>query len=312
MKVVFFGTPDFAVPSLDRLVESDHQVVLVVTRPDKPVGRKKVLTPPPVATAAQRHGLDVWRPGSLKGSAVADRLRESVAEVAAVVAYGRLIPPQCLKAVPRGMVNVHPSLLPRHRGPSPIQWALVCGDRRTGVSTMLLDEGMDTGPILLRETVEIDPRETAEELSPRLAAVGARLLVRTLDEMEKGALEPRPQAEDGITVTPMLRREFAKVEWSRPARQLVDRLRGFTPWPGLYTIFRKDRLKIFGLELVEGPPMESEPPGEILSADGTGIVVRCGAGTAVRITEVQREGRRRMPVDVFLIGERVTCGEHLS
>ncbi|MEN8165546.1 MAG: methionyl-tRNA formyltransferase, partial [Acidobacteriota bacterium] len=212
----------------------------------------------------------------------------------------------------RGMVNVHPSLLPRHRGPSPIQWALVSGDRRTGVSTMLLDEGQDTGPILLQETVDIDPHETAEDLSPRLALIGARLLVKTLDEMGKGALEPRPQPEDGVTETPMLRREFAKIEWSRPARVLVNRLRGFTPWPGLYTNFRKDRLKIFGLEVVEAPPPGFESPGEILSADQSGIVVRCGKNTAARITEVQREGRRRMPVDAFLIGERVGRGEHLG
>ncbi len=311
MKVVFFGTPDFAVPSLDHLVESDHQVVLVVTRPDKPIGRKKVLTPPPVAECGRRHGIEVWQPKTLKSSAVADRIRESGAEVAAVVAYGRIIPLDCLNAVPRGMVNVHPSLLPRHRGPSPIQWALVSGDRRTGVSTMLLDEDQDTGPILLQEAVEIDPRETAEELTPRLALIGAHLLVRTLDEMGEGALEPRPQPEDGVTETPMLRREFAKIDWSRPARMLVNRLRGFTPWPGLFTIFRKDRLKIFGLEVAETPP-GSELPGQILSADGTGIVVRCGKQTAARITEVQREGRRRMPVDAFLIGERVGRGEHLG
>lgn len=312
MKVVFFGTPDFAVPSLDRLIESDHQVVLVVTRPDKPVGRKKIMTPPPVAVAAGRHDLKVWQPPSLKGPSIAARLRETEANVAAVVAYGRLIPSECLNALHRGMVNVHPSLLPRHRGPSPIQWALVCGDRRTGVSTMLLDEGQDTGPILLQETVDIEPRETAEDLSPRLASIGANLLVRTLDGMEGGTLEPRPQPSDGVSETPMLRREFARIEWSRPARQLANRLRGFTPWPGLYTIFRKDRLKIFGLEVVEDSPGGDERPGEILSVDGAGIIVRCGKGTAARITEVQREGRRRMPVDAFLIGERVACGEHLG
>ncbi len=312
MKVIFFGTPEFALPSLGRLVESDHQVVRVVTRTDKPVGRKKVLTPPPVAVFAQDHGLDVWQPKSLKGASVAAGIRDSGADVAAVVAYGRIIPLDCLNAVPRGMVNVHPSLLPRHRGPSPIQWSLVCGDLRTGVSTMLLDEGQDTGPILLQEAVEIDPRETAEDLSPRLAEIGAELLVTTLDEMERGVLEPRPQSTEGVSESPMLRREFARVDWSRPARQLANRLRGFTPWPGLYTVFRRDRLKIFGLEVMDRPPKGSESPGEVLSADSTGIVVRCGSQTAVRITEVQREGRRRMPIDAFLIGERVSCGEHLG
>ena len=311
MKVVFFGTPEFAVPSLERLVAGHHRVVLVVSRPDKPVGRKKVLTPPPVVEAARRHGLETWQPANLKGPEVVERLRDSGAEVGAVVAYGRLIPSACLEAMPHGMVNVHPSLLPRHRGPSPIQWALVCGDRRTGVSTMLLDEGQDTGPILLQESVEIEDGETAERLSPRLAEIGARLLVETLDHLEAGTLEPRPQPTTGVTETPMLRREFARIDWSRPAFQLVNRLRGFTPWPGLYTVFRGDRLKVFGLETAEAAHGE-EPPGTILGVDETGILVRCGRGTAARITEVQREGRRRMPVDAFLIGERVSPGEHLG
>jgi methionyl-tRNA formyltransferase len=309
MKVVFFATPDFAVPTLERLVASAHEVVLVVSRPDKPVGRHQVLTSPPVVEAARSLGLEVVQPKSLKGDDAAQALAASAADVAVVVAYGKLIPAELL-AIPRhGFVNLHPSLLPRHRGPSPIQWALVCGDRATGVTTMQLDEGMDTGPILLQERVPIDDAETAETLAPRLAAIGADLVVRTLDGLEQGTITPRPQPEDGVNTTPMLRRNFAKVDWSMPARQLVNRLRGFTPWPGLYTSFRGGRLKIFGLEEVKPAPSGDEEPGTVLTADDTGIVIRCGRTTAARLTELQREGRRRMPVDAFLIGERVTRGE---
>jgi methionyl-tRNA formyltransferase len=309
MRIVFFATPDFAVPTLELLVASAHEVVLVVSRPDKPVGRHQVLTAPPVVEAARSLGLEVVQPKSLKGDDAAQALAASAADVAVVVAYGKLIPAELL-AIPRhGFVNLHPSLLPRHRGPSPIQWALVCGDRATGVTTMQLDEGMDTGPILLQERVPIEDEETAEMLAPRLAAIGADLVVRTLDGLEQGTITPRPQPEDGVNTTPMLRRNFAKVDWSMPARQLVNRLRGFTPWPGLFTSFRGGRLKIFGLEEVKPAPSGDEEPGTVLAADDTGIVIRCGRTTAARLTELQREGRRRMPVDAFLIGERVTRGE---
>jgi len=309
MKVVFFGTPDFAVPSLEKLVESRHEVTLVVSRPDQPVGRRQVLTPPPVVDAARARQIDCLQPQSLKSGEIDARLKQSDTDAVVVVAYGKLIPGRLLEIPRHGFVNLHPSLLPRHRGPSPIQWALVCGDRATGVTTIQIDEGMDTGPILLQRRVPIEPDETAEMLAPRLAEIGAELVVRTLDEIEEGSLTPRPQPTDGANVTPILRRNFAKVDWSMPARQLVNRLRGFTPWPGLYTRFRGGRLKIFGLDEVKPPPGGKEKSGTVVTANPDGIVVRCGKGTAAKITEVQREGRRRMPVDAFLIGERVSRGE---
>jgi methionyl-tRNA formyltransferase len=309
MKVVFFGTPAFAVPTLDRLVAGRHEVVLVVSRPDRPVGRRQVLTSPPVIEAARARDLEYFQPKNLKSDEIVGRLEESECEVAVVVAYGKLIPARLFEIPRHGFVNLHPSLLPRHRGPSPIQWALVCGDRSTGVTTMLIDEGMDTGPILLQRRVPIEPDETAEMLSPRLAEIGAELVIQTLDELDEGRLQPRPQPRDGANTTPMLRRSFAKVDWSMPARHLVNRLRGFTPWPGLHTKFRGGRLKIFGLQEVKPPPPGNEKPGTVLAAEADGVVVRCGKGSAARITEVQREGRRRMPVDAFLIGERVTHGE---
>ncbi|MCU0303986.1 MAG: methionyl-tRNA formyltransferase [Thermoanaerobaculales bacterium] len=312
MKVAYFGTPDFAVPTLEALLGSRHEIVLVVSKPDKPVGRKLVMTAPPVIEVARRHGLPETQPAALKGRRLDEELAASGAEIAVVVAYGKLIPAETLAVPPRGFVNLHPSLLPRHRGPSPIQWALVCGDRFSGVTTMQLDEGMDTGPILLQERLAIEPADTAETLAPRLAELGAGLVVRTLDGLEEGALSPRPQPEDGANVTPMLRRSFAKVDWTMPARQLVNRLRGFTPWPGLFTKFRGGRLKIFGLEEVRSAPIGNEEPGTVLDAGPAGIQVRCGRGSAALMTEMQREGRRRMPADAFLIGERVSRGERFG
>jgi methionyl-tRNA formyltransferase len=312
MKVAFFGTPDFAVPTLARLMASQHEVVLVVSRPDKPVGRRREVMSPPVVELAHRHGIRCLQPKSLKKQGPRDQLLASAAEVAVVVAYGKLIPAEMLALPEHGFVNLHPSLLPRHRGPSPIQWALVSGDRVTGVTVMRLDEGMDTGPILLQEQTDVDPRDTAETLSQRLAVAGADLMVRALDLLEQGELQATPQPADGANVTPMLRRSFAEVDWSMSARQLVNRLRGFTPWPGLYTTFRGDRLKLLGLELVLSPPPGDEEPGTVLEAAPLGIMVRCGRGSALRITELQREGRRRLPVDAFLIGERVSAGERLG
>jgi len=312
VKVAFFGTPEFALPTLERLVESRHEVVLVVTRADKPVGRHQVMTAPPVAERAAELGLACLQPKSLKGGELHERMGELAVEVGVVVAFGRLLPPELL-AVPRhGFVNLHPSLLPRHRGPSPIQWALVCGDRITGVTTMLLDEGMDTGPILLQERTQVEPWATSEDLARQLANLGAEVVVKTLDGLGDGTVAPRPQPADGVSVTPMLRRSFGKVDWSMPARNLVNRLRGFTPWPGLYTKLRGGRLKLFGLEEVTPAPEGSEEPGSVLGTDEHGIVVRCGRGSALRITELQREGRRRLPVDAFLIGEQVLRGERFE
>ncbi|HSL19656.1 MAG TPA: methionyl-tRNA formyltransferase [Methylomirabilota bacterium] len=312
MNVVFFGTPDFAVPTLEALIDSRHRVVLVVSKPDKPVGRSQVMMSPPVVEVARRHDIPCEQPKGFKSGAFTEALGGAGAEVAVIVAYGKLIPDELLSIPPRGFLNLHPSLLPRHRGPSPIQWALVCGDRSTGVTTMQIDEGMDTGPILLQERMTIEEGDTAETLSPRLAELGARLMVQTLDGLEDGTVEPRPQPEDGANVTPMLRRSFAKVDWGMPARQLVNRLRGFTPWPGLYTTFRGGRLKIFGLEEVRPAPPGDEDPGTVLGVSSDGIAIRCGRGTAALMTEMQREGRRRLPADAFQIGERVSRGERFG
>ncbi len=250
----------------------------MVSKPDQPVGRHKIMTSPPVIEFARPLELPIAQPKGFKGGAFEETLAGCGADIAVVVAYGKLIPDDLLAVPPRGFVNLHPSLLPRHRGPSPIQWTLVCGDRTTGVTTMQLDEGMDTGPILLQERLAIEPMDTAETLSPRLADLGAQLMVATLDALEDGTVEPRPQPDDGANVTPMLRRNFAKIDWTMPSRQLVNRLRGFTPWPGLYTKFRGGRLKIFGLDEVRPAPAGEQEAGTVLEVGPPGILVRCGRG----------------------------------
>jgi methionyl-tRNA formyltransferase len=312
MKVVFFGTPDFAVPTLKRLLDSRHEVVLVVSRPDQPAGRKQVLTSPPVVEVAQDSEIPVTQPKSLKGREFAETLAGTGAGAAVVVAYGRLIPEGLLDIPGHGFVNLHPSLLPRHRGPSPIQWTLVCGDSSAGVSTMLLDEGMDTGPILLQRRVAVEAGETADRLAVRLAVEGADLILETLEGLEAGSIIPTPQPDQGATVTPMLRRGFGKVDWSLTARRLVNRLRGLTPWPGLHSKLRGGRVKLHGLEEVNPAPPGQEEPGTVLDAGQQGILVRCGRGSAVLVTELQREGRRRMPADAFLVGEQVLPGERFG
>lgn len=310
MRVVYFGTPEFAVPTLRAIVEAGHAVELVVSRTDKPAGRHLRVAAPPVVDEARRLALPLAQPPKLGDETFAARLRAIAPDVAVVVAYGRFIPAPLL-TVPRfGFVNLHPSLLPRHRGPSPIQWALACGDSETGVSTMLLDEGMDTGPILLQRRTAIGARERAPELEARLSKLGAALVVETLAGLAAGALVPQPQSEALATVTPKLERRMGRVDWQMSARELANRSRAFDPWPGLYCTFRGGRLKLHGVE-EERPRVGAEQPGTILAVSSAGISVRCGGGSVARITEVQREGRKRIPADAFIIGERVAPGERL-
>jgi len=311
MRVIFFGTPEFALPTLRALVAAGHDVALVVSRADKPAGRHLRLATPPVVAAARELGLPLAQPTKLGQEEFAARLRALGADVAVVVAYGRLIPPPLL-VIPRwGFVNLHPSLLPRHRGPSPIQWAIASGDAVTGVTTMLLDEGMDTGPILLQRETPIGPRERAPELEQRLAVMGAELVVATLAGLAAGTVAPRPQDEGAATVTPKLERRMGRVDWRLPAEELARRGRAFDPWPGLYCTFRGGRLKVHGLEV--GAPLPGEqPPGTVLAVSSAGIAVRCGEGSVALLTDLQREGRRRLPADAFVIGERVAVGERFS
>lgn len=298
MKAVFFGTPEFAVPSLEGLL-TVADVGLVVTQPDRPVGRHSQPVPSPVAALAVRAGLEVARPERLRGNGQLRARLEAIApDVGVVVAYGRILPAEIL-VVPRlGFVNVHASLLPRHRGASPVQAALLAGDAETGVVTMRVIEQLDAGPVYLERRVAIGPEEDAGALSTRLSRLGAALLVDTLRGLAAGNLSARPQAGEPTSCLP-LKREDGEVDWTSPAVQIVRRLRAFSPWPGLYTFLGSDRIKILAAR--EGTRGEALAPGT-LWWDGDDAVVAAGEGTVLVLLRVQRSGRGPVGGADFLRG----------
>ncbi|MFN2385405.1 MAG: methionyl-tRNA formyltransferase [Thermoanaerobaculia bacterium] len=287
MRVVFFGTPAFAVPSLEALLEAGESVALVVTRPDRPVGRHATPVPSPVAAAAASRGLPVARPDRLRGNReLLDEIARIGPDVGIVVAYGRLLPRELLDIPRRGFVNVHGSLLPRWRGASPVSAAILAGDSETGVVTMRVEPELDSGPVYLRRRVAIGAAENAETLGRRLAVEGASLLVETLRGLDRGTLRPTPQAGD-VTFTRPLKREDGEADWDLPAGELERRLRAYTPWPGLFSFSNGIRVKI--LEARLGPPLAAEP-GELRIAGGQALV-GAGRGTSLEILRAQREGR---------------------
>jgi methionyl-tRNA formyltransferase len=308
-RALFFGTPEFAVPTLAALSEI-AQVVTVITQPDRPKGRGMKLAPPPVKQLAERLGIPVLQPTKVRTPEFAAQLRDLDAEFALVVAYGRILPPAVLTATRLGCLNVHASLLPRLRGAAPIQWAIVRGERETGVCLMQMDEGMDTGPVLARAALTIGEDETAAELSPRLSELGAQLLRRELPRFYSGELASVPQDHAGATLAPLLRKEDGEVDWSQPARAVHDLVRGFTPWPSAATSLDGLRLKLHRTRVLD----EHTPhavPGEILSAQSAGIAVACSAGS-LAVLELQLEGGRRLSAAEFLVGHRVATGARLA
>ena len=306
MRLVFLGTPAFAVPTLERIVEAGHQVVSVVTQPDRPRGRGQHLAPPPVKAAALRFGLRVYQPERVRRPEVVDALRALSPELMVVVGYGQIIPQTVIDLAPLGIINVHASLLPKYRGAGPIQWAILNGETRTGVTTMRIDAGLDTGDMLLKAETEIDPDENAVELSQRLAVMGADLLVKTLDGLARGTITLQRQNPDEATHAPLLKKEDGILEWSQPARAIHNRVRGLQPWPGALTIFRGQTLHIWRSH----PRSERGPsPGRFLSLKPP--VVACGAGS-LELVEVQLEGRKRIPAADFANGQRLTDNDSLG
>ncbi len=310
MDIVFCGTPQFAVPSLERLAASGFRVRLVVTQPDRPSGRGLELSFSPVKQTALRLGLELSQPEKIKQDADFRGGLETIAPQAiVVVGYGRLIPPWML-AMPRlGNINLHASLLPKYRGAAPIQWAIAKGETVSGNTTMRLDAGLDTGDILLQEELSILPDDTALTYGPRLAATGADLLVKTLRGLEHGSVIPRSQDHSQATLAPVLKKEDGRVDFSLTARQIHDRLRGFQPWPGVYTFFRGSQLKL----IAAAPTAEALPaePGRLLISNGR-LLVGCSAHTMLEIRELQPEGKRRMPARDFINGYRIESGETLG
>jgi methionyl-tRNA formyltransferase len=312
MRLVFLGTPQWAVPSLERLVRDGHRIAGVVTAPDKPAGRGRHARATPVKHAAVRLGLEpVLQPATLRPREVRAAILDLEPEALVVVAYGRILPGRLLDAPPQGAINVHFSLLPRHRGASPVQHTLLAGDALAGVTTMVMERGLDTGPILLQRETAVRPGEKASSLGERLAGMGAPLLAETLEGLEQGAVTPTPQDDSRATEAPPLRREMGLVRWAEPAEGLSRRVRAFDPWPPVVATCAKGTLR-----LLEAAPMEGErtdaPPGTVLGRSGEAMRVACGAETVLRVDRVQPEGRRPMTGAACLSGRYASAGERLG
>ena len=310
MILVFCGTPRFAVPTLEKLIEFGHTVPLVVTQPDKPRGRGMELSVSPVKEAALRLSLPVTQPDKIKTN---EEFRSQVAdthpEAIIVVGYGRIIP-QWMIDMPRfGNLNLHASLLPKYRGAAPIQWAIACGETITGVTTMRIDAGLDTGDILLQRELPIEKEDTAETLAPKLAAVGADLMIETLRRLDAGQINPTPQDHAKATLTPILTKEDGRIDFTRSAAEIINRLRGFQPWPGAYTSFKGKTLQVHKAQAA--PPTAHLRPGEI-GVDRARLLVGCGHNTNLELLEVQLEGKRRMSAREFINGYKPKTGEPLG
>ena len=309
MRVVFMGSPEFAVPCL-RALAAAHEVALVVSQPDKPAGRGSQLTAPAVKVAALELGLPVTQPRSAKTGELRDALIASGAELAVVVAYGKILPKAVLDALPRGCINVHASILPRYRGAAPVQWAVIHGDPETGVAIMQLDEGMDTGPILLERRVPIDPHETSGELLARLAPIGAAALLDAVAAIADGTAHPVAQDHAAATHAPMLQKSDGLIDFAQPAQAVAARIRGVDPWPGAQALHRGQIVKLFRATATPRAP-GLEAPGTVIAIDGAGLHVACGQDACV-IREIQAPGRKRLTVAQFAAGRGVSVGDLLS
>jgi len=311
MDLAFCGTPEFAVPTLKKLVETGHHVRLVVTQPDRPSGRGHELAVPPVKRLAQSLGLPGVQPDKSKNNLEFRAQLEALQPAAIiVVGYGRIIPKWMIDLPQHGNINLHASLLPKYRGAAPIQWAIARGETVTGVTTMRIDEGLDTGDILLQREMEINPEDTAVTLAPRLAEVGAYLMLETLRGLEAGTIQPRKQDHTQSTLAPILEKEEGRIDFNRPATETLNRLRGFQPWPGAFTSFRGKNLTLHRALLAAyglGPLF----PGEMKLA-GEDLFLGCGEGTVLQVIELQPEGKRRMSAKDFIHGYRPKLGERLG
>ncbi|MBQ2316170.1 MAG: methionyl-tRNA formyltransferase [Clostridia bacterium] len=302
MRIVFMGTPDYSVKTLDALMTAGHEVVAVFAQPDKPVGRKQILTPPPVKQRAEELGIPCYQPTTLRDGVALSILKELDPEVIVVVAYGKILPKEILELPPLGCVNGHASLLPRHRGASPIQWAIVCGDKQTGVTTMLMDEGMDTGDILDTAVTDIGEQETAEELFERLSAISANLMVSTLKGLQNGTVTPKKQDENKATYAPIIKKEMAHIDFNKTADEICNAVRGYYSWPCAFCILDGKRLKVMSAISATG----SGNIGEVIDNTNS-LKVACKDG-AVEFLTVQLEGSRAMSASEMLRGKGIALG----
>jgi methionyl-tRNA formyltransferase len=310
MRLVFMGTPDFAAASLEALLRSADSVVGVVTQPDRPKGRGQILTPSPVKLLAQQEKIPLLQPLKMKDPEFHHALAGWNPDLIAVAAFGRILPPAILSLPSRGCINVHGSLLPKYRGAGPIQWAIINGETETGITTILMDEGMDTGAMLLQEAIPITSDDTAGSLSPRLAELGGRLLVETIARLKAGTLVPRSQDASQATMAPLLRKEDGAIDWAMPATALANRVRGLSPWPGAYTALAGgDRWTIWRALALPDPA--TKPPGIVVAITTEAIHVATGKGI-LAVTELQPANSRRMTVSQYLAGHPVVVGSQLG
>jgi methionyl-tRNA formyltransferase len=307
MRVIFMGTPTFALPSLEALRARGENVIAVVTQPDRPQGRGQALAPPPVKLAASRAGIPVQQPEKVRQPEFLEWCRAEMPDVIVVVAFGQILPKALLDIPRHGCINVHASLLPKYRGAAPIAWAVIRGETETGITTMQMDPGMDTGPMLVRRSVPIRPDDTAGTLAERLARLGAETLNETLDALKAGRLSATPQDSSQATLAPMLKKDDGRIAWQQPATAVDALVRGMDPWPGAWTTYRGEPWRIWRVRVM---PDEGEA-GVVLQADAEGIAVGTGKGS-VRITELQAPGKRRMAARDYLSGHAIKPGARLG
>lgn len=305
MRVIFMGTPDFAVPSLEALL-TKHEVVLVVTQPDKPKGRGKKMVPTPVKACALEHGIPVLQPEKVKEPEFVEQLRSYEPDLIAVTAFGQILSEPILEMPKYGCINVHGSLLPKYRGAAPMQWSIIDGEKVTGITTMYMAKGLDSGDMLLKAEVEITDEDTFATIHDKMAVTGANLLLDTLDQLEAGTLERIPQDHDAATYAPMITKETGHIDWSKNRQDIINLIRGLNPVPAAYTIYEEEVLKIFGAALSD-VQADSAANGEIVAVVKKGFVVKCGDGCLL-ITEVQARGGKHMMTDAYLRGHAMKEG----
>ena len=309
MRILFMGTPDFAVPCLEQLIEDGHEIVGVVTQPDKPKGRGHKLLPPPVKETALKHGIDIFQPETLKNGVFLSELTRLNPELIIVVAYGKILPRYLLDFPTHGCINVHASLLPKYRGAGPIQWSIINGDTVTGVTTMFMAEELDAGDMILKAETRIGEEETAGELFDRLSVLGAQVLSKTLEGVEQGEVPRKPQDASLATYAPMVSKETGHINWRKDAEEIRNLVRGTNPWPVSYSLYEGQPMKV--IHANRGDQAEGRC-GEILWADKRGICVACGDGESLVIDEIQMHGSKRMRVADYLNGHEITVGTILE
>lgn len=307
MKIIFMGTPDFSVGTLEALIDAGHEIVLAVTQPDKPKGRGKEMQFPPVKETALKYGIEVYQPKRIREPECIEKLREYQADIMVVIAFGQILPKEILEMTPYGCVNVHASLLPKYRGAAPIQWAVINGETVSGVTTMQMDEGLDTGDMLLKTEIVLDEKETGGSLHDRLAKEGAKLCVETLKQLEAGTIVPEKQGESPTEYAKMLDKHMGEINWNQKADDIERLIRGLNPWPSAYTTWKDKTMKIWAADCEEDLQTANAVPGEVIRVTKTDFAVKTGAGNLI-IKELQIPGKKRMDAASFMRGYEIEKG----